>query len=443
MGLSTGSLRVYTRIDDSPEDLGSRQDGDRSHGAESVASLRTELISEHTHFSKRAVEQLALIKEADTLISLSDASVRLHDLHSCTLVQQLTASRGASQIAQTTISSSDPESEVQVIISRLAVAVKRRILFWTWRDSQLDAEPFEISLESSVRSITWSHGLSLVCGLNSGFVLLDSETREIRDIIQSRPNADGQGDGESERFGAHGATMSYMGMSGWTPPTMATKLGRNEVLLVRDVGSFFINTAGNAIGKRPIPWTVAPDTIAYSYPYLLSAFMGKGTLEVRNPDTLTTLQTLSLPSIRLLHIPPSTLSLTHAAKGCYLAADKAVWQLTAASYDEQVASLCKDKRWDEALSLLASLEDALVSEKHAVVQHVEIEKAIELFANEEYKRAFQLFTTTPAPPEIVIKLFPPEISGEGMESVEATAEQKAVGSSKGEPPPVIVSASIH
>lgn len=393
-----------------------------------------QLLSEHSQFSKRSVEQLGLIKEADILLSLSDGVVRLHDSREYSLIEQLTRSKGASQFALTTISKSDPESGIPSIVSRLAVAVKRRILFWTWRDTQFDVDPVEMSLESSVRSMTWIEGLNLVCGLNSGFVLVDSETQGAHDINYQRPQSDRPNEVETERFGAQGATMSYIGMSGWTPPTLATQLGQNEVLLARDVNSYFINTSGKPLGRRSIPWITAPDEIAYSYPYLLSAFFSRSTIEVRNPDTLSVLQTISLPSARFLQVPQSSLSLAHAAKGCYIVGDKHVWQLNAENYNSQVDSLSAARKWDEALSLLSMLEDALVTNKAQKLQAIQTEKATDMFRRKEYRKALELFTVAQTDPYTVIRLYPPEISGDAADSDQDPPEQKSLSEIDGMSP---------
>jgi hypothetical protein len=87
----------------------------------------------------------------------------------------------------------------------------------------------------------------------------------------------------------------------------------------------FIDTDGNAIdSKRQVPWHSAPEMIAYSYPYMLTLNPpAKGSLEVRNPDTLNMLQSISLPNVTFLHVPQPNISLAHAGKAFW-------WQATGA-----------------------------------------------------------------------------------------------------------------
>jgi hypothetical protein len=94
---------------------------------------------------------------------------------------------------------------------------------------------------------------------------------------------------------------------------MASKIGDSEVLLAKDVNTLFTDTEGKALEKRQIPWSFAPEAVGYSYPYLLALQSpDKSSLQIRNPDTLSLLQTISLPQATVLHIPQPNISLAHA-----------------------------------------------------------------------------------------------------------------------------------
>lgn len=361
-------------------------------------------------FSKSKVEQLAVVKEANVLISLSNSQVNIHDLQSYELQEILVKAKGASTFAVTSNIVKDGSTGVPAIVSRLAVAVKRRLILWSWHDSELAPETSEITLVNTIRALKWATGTRIIAGLNSTYVLVDVETSAVTDIIGpgSIGGAPGQDGG---RFsGAGVASMGYLGMT--SPPPLATQLGEGEMLLAKDINTLFIDTDANSLGRRQIPWSVAPEAVGYSYPYLLALQATKGTLEVRNPETLSLLQTISLPSAHQLHVPQPNVSLAHAGKGFLVLSDRCIWRMKALDYDAQIDALVERGRLDEALSLLGMLEDALLKDKEGRVRDIKIIKAQQLFDQRRYRDSIDLFTEISAPPERVIRMYPPFIAGD-------------------------------
>ena len=361
-------------------------------------------------FSKYKVEQLAVVKEANILVSLSNSQVHIHDLQSYELQETLVKAKGANTFAVTSNVVKDESTSIPSIVSRLAVAVKRRLILWSWHDSELAPETSEITLVSTIRALKWATGTRLIAGLNSSYVLVDVESSAVTDIVGpgSIGGAPGQDGG---RFsGAGVASMGYLGMT--SPPPLATQLGEGEMLLAKDINTLFIDTDGSSLGRRQIPWSVAPEAVGYSYPYLLALQATKGTLEVRNPETLSLLQTISLPSAHQLHVPQPNVSLAHAGKGFLVLSDRCVWRMKALDYDAQIDALVEQARLDEALSLLGMLEDALLRDKDGRVRDIKIIKAQQLFDQRKYRDSIDLFTEVSAPPERVIRLYPPFIAGD-------------------------------
>ena len=292
-------------------------------------------MREEEKFSKRPIQQLAIIKEAIILVSLSDAFVSLHDLQTYELQERLEKSKGATLFSATSNIVKDDSTGIPSIVSRIAVAVKRKILLWSWHDMEFDQESAEIVLVSAAKSLTWASGTRLVAGLDSGFVMVDIETLAISDVAKPGSLEDG-----STRFGAVSSSgMGYVGMGSWVPKPMATKLMEGEMLLAKDVNTLFIKSDGKALDKRQVPWPAAPDAIGYSYPYMLVLQPpSKGTLEVRNPDTLTLLQSISLPNASLLHVPQPNISLAHAGKGFLVGSD----QYAASEHAETTMAIAAD-----------------------------------------------------------------------------------------------------
>lgn len=373
----------------------------------------TDLLHEEEKFSKRSITQLAIIKEANVLVALTDNHVVVHDLQTYALQERLEKTRGASTFAVTSNVDKDPETGIPTLVSRMAVAVKRKMLMWSWQDMELDPDLQEFSLPSTVKSLTWVTGTKIMAGMDPGFTMIDIENGEMTEINRPVPAAEAAGQTTARFAAVTSSGMGYMGMGGWVPKPMATRLGPGQLLLAKDVNTLFIDEDGAPLEKRQIPWASAPDTIGYSYPFLLSLQQAtKGVMEVRSPETLTLLQTVQLPGATLLHVPQPNISLAHAGKGFLVSSDRMIWRMLATSYETQTEELTRQARYDEAISLLSMLEDTLLKDKDGQIREVQIHKARALFSQQKYRPALDLFTDAAAPPVKVVALYPPSIAGD-------------------------------
>lgn len=415
-GLSTGALRIYRvneNASDSAASTGSRP---------STASKLVELLREIDRFSRYRIEQLAVIKEANVLASLSNGTISLHDLASYELQDTFTKAKGATLFAVTSNVVRDQTTDIPEIVSRLAVAVKRRLLIWTWRDGALSDDCQEISQASTIRTLTWVRGTRLVAGLASNYAVIDIEASTAKDVVG--PGAIGGGvNPDAGRFSGVGVS-SLMG--GLGPAPLATRLTDGQVLLARDINTHFIDTDGQSLGRRQIPWSQAPDAVGYSYPYLLALQTTKGTLEIRNPETLRTLQSISLQNAKILHVPNPGVSLAHAGKGFLVASERCIWRMDALQYDAQIDSLVELGEFDEAVSLLDTLEDALLKDKPGRLREIKMLKAEHLFHQKKFRKAFDIFLDIHAPPKRVVRLFPQIISGDDAEQLDRSATKGSV-----------------
>ena len=378
----------------------------------------TDLLREVEKFSTRSIEQLAIVKEADLLISLSNYHVSFYNLQTYELTETLSRTKNATCFAVTSNIVKDAATGIPEIISRLAVAVKRRLLLWSWHESELRNDVTEILLPEAIRTVTWANATKLICGLNAGYVLVDVTTAETKEITAAGAAVGG---GQGSRFGA--ASMGYMGLGGYVPKPLAARLTDDHMLLARDINTLFIDVSadGNPLEKRQVPWQAAPEGIGYSYPYILALQNpAKGSLEVRNPDTLSLLQVIELPGAANMHFPPPTVSLAHAAKGFHVSSERAVWKMDATDYDTQVQELVDMSRFDEAISVLDMLEDALLKDKSGTLREVKMRKAEALFKQRKFRASLDLFNEDDvhAPPERVLKLYPKVIAGDLSEEPE-------------------------
>jgi len=411
VGLNTGALRIY-RVNNPPSPAAESDDpqNDESSTIEEPAPTTrpSELLREYEKFSRHKIEQLAVFREANILVSLSNALVSIHDLGTYELQEQLTKTKGATTFAATSNIVKDAPSGVPTLVSRLAVAVKRRLLLWSWHDGELSGDAVEIALASSIKSLTWATGTKIVAGLTAHYVIVDVESQGVKTIVG--PGSIGGTPGQEG--GRLGGTMSYIGMGAMVPTPLATGLGENEMLLARDINTHFIDRDGEPVGRRQIPWHAAPQAIGYSYPYLLALQEpGKGILEVRNPQTLTLLQSIALPGAVMLQVPNPSVSLAHQGKGFLVAGERTIWRMQGLPYDTQIDALVEAGALDEAISLLDMIEGTLIQNKPNRLREIKMQKAQQLFDEKRFRDALDLFTEVSAPPERVIKLYPAIIAG--------------------------------
>jgi hypothetical protein len=412
VGLNSGSLRIY-RVNEITRE-GNDENGTAEPNGEgaNTPARPVDLLREEEKFSRRPIQQLAIIKEANMLVSLSDGYVSIHDLQSFALQERLERTKGTTAFAVTSNIVKDPSTGIPSIVSRLAVAVKRRIILWSWQDMELSEDVPEMSLIASVKSLAWASATKIVVGLDPGFVMVDIESKEVADIV--KPGVPGEAAGQvGVRFGAvNSAGMGYMGMGGWVPKPMASKLAEGQMLLAKDVNTLFIDTDGKPLDKRQVPWQLAPEAIGYSYPFMLALQPpSKGILEVRNPDTLSLLQAITLPNATFLHVPQPNISLAHAGKGFLVASDRVVWRMGALEYESQIDLLTTQGRYDEAISLLGMLEETLLKDKEGRLREIKMLKAHGLFDQQKYRDSLDLFSEASAPPARVIALYPKSIAG--------------------------------
>uniref|UniRef100_A0A0D2YC69 CNH domain-containing protein n=1 Tax=Fusarium oxysporum (strain Fo5176) TaxID=660025 RepID=A0A0D2YC69_FUSOF len=251
VGLNNGALRIY-RLNELSDQLqngsadtnanGSSSAADDDHTTAQRSEKPTDLMREVERFSPRAIEQLAIIKDANTIVSLSNYHVSFHDLKTYELIETLSRTKNASCFASTSNIVKDPDTGIPEIVSRLAVAVKRKLLLWSWLESELSEDVDEIVLAESIRSVTWANATKLVCGMNGGYVMVDVVTREVEDIVSP---GSGPAAGQTSRFGAmSSAGMGYMGLGGYMPKPLAAKLAEGEMLLAKDINTLFIDDDG-------------------------------------------------------------------------------------------------------------------------------------------------------------------------------------------------------
>lgn len=342
-------------------------------------------------FSKRPIEQLDIIKEIDVLVSLSDGLVSLHDLHTFELRMALGKTKGANLFAVQTMVEMSPEEKIPVLTTRLAVAVRKKLLVFIWKDTQF-CETKELNIPDRIKSMAWVEATKICLGFMSEYSLMDVEEGQLTELFALA----------GPEVGPMGALNNFynnmsIGLRGGKP--MITKIPNNEMLLARDHISIFLGLDGNPTRKVGIEWSGTPEQIGYSYPYVV-AILPKH-VEVRNIQTLTLVQHIELPSTRFLN----------QGKLVYVASTSQIYRLTPYSFSSQIDQLVDRQEYKEAVSLLDQIDAVLVQDKEKKLISIRTAYAHDMFQYGEYDKALDLFQELDTPPAEVISLYPEVISG--------------------------------
>ncbi|CAO3677740.1 unnamed protein product [Rhizopus microsporus] len=342
-------------------------------------------------FSKRPIEQLDIIKEIDVLVSLSDGLVSLHNLHTFELKMALAKTKGANLFAVQTMVEMSPEEQVPVLTTQLAVAVRKKLLVFVWKDTQF-CETKELNIPDRIKAMSWVGTTKICLGFLAEYALMDVEQGQLTELFALT--------GQAEAGPMSTLNSLYnmsIGSRGGKP--MITKIPNNEMLLARDHISIFLGLDGTPTRKVGIEWSGAPEQIGYSYPYVI-AILPKH-VEVRNIQTLSLVQHIDLANTRFLN----------QGKLVYVASTSQIYRLTPYSFSSQVDQLVEKQEYKEAVSLLDQIDAVLVQDKEAKLTSIRTAYAHDLFRHGEYDKALELFQELDTSPEEVISLYPDMIAG--------------------------------
>ncbi|KAF9438235.1 Vam6/Vps39-like protein [Entomortierella beljakovae] len=417
-GTFLGSLLVYSV----KEPLG--QD-------EAIAVTLTETIKS---FSKKAIEQIDTIKAINVLVTLSDGFVNLHDIDTFALRTQLGRTRGAnlfSVFSKIEIKEGAPPE----IISRLAVAIGRKIVVHSWQDSEF-MDTKEFSIPDRVRTMEWVGTQNLCIGFDNEYALMDCNTSVLTPLFSpSSPSNQGALGSTLEStlstlntFSTM-ATRGLMGFGSKPGKPLITRLPNDEILLGKENSSISVGVDGMPKRKTGIEWSGTPEELGYSYPYAVAILPRH--VEIRNIETRTLVQSAEMHHARLLT----------QGKLLYIASSTEVWRLIPYSFPQQIDELVQKEEYHEAISLINQIDPVLLDENVDTLGQTKKLYAHHLFRTHHYEEALSLFLELNASSVDVIALYPavisghlPQKEGEVVSSSKTSDTDSTVSTSKTPPP---------
>lgn len=389
-----------------------------------------------------AVTQIDVIRDTRSLIVLAGALIHVISVETLEIEETLQKSKGASRFAAISevdathdIASVEDEDHVEdppSVISRLAIPIKRRLLVYTWIDTEFSSFR-EHTLPDKARAVTFLNTHSLVCMLPSETLVAElSRYADTINYVEAAPPANLQA-----YHGTHEAAgyMSYIGLSR-SPRPKAVRLSDDLALLVRETTSAYLDDSGRLVpsyggisddmvlaehpphaGRKhrhdhshqlcfnytnKLNWKVSPSAVGIVHPYLLVAL--PTCVEVRNPYTTTLIQQITIPDV--VHI-------SHNRKICYIATATRVVRLFSTDYISVIDNIIAMGFLDEGISLMSKIDQVLLesnteaegkSLKERKLRELIILKATSLYEKGNVEDSMSLFSEVSAPPKLVLEL---------------------------------------
>lgn len=415
VGLASGTLKVY-QIDDS---LSLSEPDTSSPKKESTGGSPVKLITSIEKFTKGSVDQLSGLEDARVLVALSNGYVYLYDLDTLALQERLHRTKGAVVFATSselkfhslfnyppsTANDRRPSTaDIQRSVSRLVVAAKKKLHCYEWQGAELIGSR-EISVSERPRSLTFIKPDKILCGLVVEYFLVDIPASTVSPIFAAgRPIGaiDNVLAGVAANIGNIASSASASARRQGC--ALATRLPEDEsVVLVNEFSSAFLSADTGTFlkTKRPIKFRDVPAMLGYSYPFVISVTASSKRLEVRNPKTYTLLQQISFPTLQHLN----------DGKLPFVASSRQVWKLSLRPFEAQLDFLIEQNQLDEAVSLIEQLDDVFIEDRINKLKDLKMRKAELLFGKYKFSQSMTLFSEVSAPPERVLALYPPAISG--------------------------------
>jgi len=336
-----------------------------------------QLLRSNKNFSRKPVTQISVVPEDEILVTIREGCVSVHDISPAVtnfpFIFKLDASYNCYSFSLSVQRVEDMDGNLKVAIVRLCVVMRRKLMFYYWKDRKfIPLPPTEVILSDTPRSLAWWEK-SICMGTKSEYSLYkedrNSGEQNTKDLFPTGRNQEPR----------------------------VTQLQDGRFALDKDTQTTFLSPKGE-LNLKAVHWSEAPVSMVHDNPYLLSVI--NKSVEIRTEDNML-IQTLELPKPRYASV---------GGQGqVYIASNNLVWSLSMVPVSEQVPQLLKDKLYDLAVTL-ATICDEDGKEKR--IQHIKTLMAFDKFCNHKFKESMDIFEELSICPSHVIGLFktllPPE-----------------------------------
>ncbi|KAH9998803.1 hypothetical protein BJV74DRAFT_883060 [Russula compacta] len=447
IGTANGNLSVYSVV--SPAD----------GKGYTVTHLETK-----RNFTRRAIDQLGLVKEINSLVVLSQSQVTLFNLPDLSKPTPLPRAKTAfSFTVHTSVQHLYPDGKktrpqetefstpiipVPTVITYLVVGCQRKLVVYSWKDGEAQ-DIKESPLPHSARTIAFLNSEVICLAYESDHVLFSLETMSTIEIATgSTTNKSGAGIG-NVGMGAFTGLGGYMtlGLGSKLRPCV-TNVGDAQVLIAKDHEGLFIGLDGKPSNEAHIAWPAPPEDVTIPFYYTSwgsvpkspdddagsapghPTFYSTPVLQIHSSISLQISQSLPFPfnsqptsspvpinyTLRLLTPSPSAKSplflvSTPTDRATATSEGSSIWCFRMKPWGEQVDELIHAGKYAEALALLNTIDASLLSDKDKRTSLSKALDAVSQFRAGEFDRALDSFVKLNINPAKVVSLYPESISG--------------------------------
>lgn len=435
VGTSSGVLLVYRITQVSEGSLYVDEFGE-GYGIELVRSVK--------QFSKRSIEKIEIIPELGLLIALTDNQVNAYDLNSLQFQVSLAPSQltskgplqtaiitGIAQLAPLLSSGNKPGPPPQAtptLTTRIGIAAKRTLVILTWVDGEFASDRTqEFTIPDRVRCLEFLTADQLWLGSTSKeyFILqLDSGTLVEAAPSTNVPSTDQKTEPPNNKGGSSGVTsfldLAYsstqyvsnynpLSLRSAVPRPIMLKVSAQEMIIVKGEVGLFVGIDGSTTRRSAIHFPLEPIFLGYSFPYLIIG--SSKSIDVRNLDSQVTIQNYELAPVAITR-----------GKAPFIATANQIWRWVPSHFADQINKLIELKLFEEALTLLEQNRDRVSEVQLCTAEQIRELYALDLFLQGQFDRALGMALELQLPPNQIIGLYPPVISGEQSSEEEQGSE---------------------
>ncbi|KAF8637825.1 hypothetical protein AX16_010742 [Volvariella volvacea WC 439] len=414
---------------------------------------------------RRSIEQLGVVKDVNSLVVLSEATVTLFPLPTFAPPTPLVKAKAAFSFAiHSSVEHVYPEGKpeslndelskpaaIPTLLTQLMVGCRRKVVVYSWKDGEIQ-EVKEAPLPHSARAIVFLDSDTACFAYSpTEYAMFSISTMTATDITTPLPTAT-----STTTMGTFGGLAGYMtlGLGAKSKPGVI-QISDTEILIAKDNEGIPLNGTGKISRPSNIDWPAPPEEIAFIRPYILSvlpagvlpaspgspspstsataapAFIQTSTVQIRSALSFQQSQLITYPfqetptpangappnaTIRLLTPSPSAKSplylLTTPTEKTAAANDGSIlWQISLKSWADQIDELVLSERYADALALLDNLDITVLPDKDSGRHKIRALNAVSQFKAGQYDVAIDTFSELDLNPAKVVALYPESIAG--------------------------------
>ncbi|KAG6916169.1 hypothetical protein DXG01_008142 [Tephrocybe rancida] len=348
---------------------------------------------------------------------------------------------------------------IPMLVTQLLVGCRRKVVIYSWRDGEAQ-EPKEAPLPHSARIISFlDHDTVCFAYSPTDYAMFSISTMTAVEISTPLPITTSA---SATAIGAFSGLTGYMTLGlGAKPKPASVRISEQEALIAKDSEGLMIGADAKVSRPAPIEWPAPPEELAYVKPYIFSVlpagcvpihspFSSNSTLstqsqpnfipttvvQIRSSISLATTQNIPFPfdpsaststlpgttgpivnlTIRLLTPSPSEkaplyLITTPTDRTAATAEGSTIWQFKMKSWAEQLDELVNGGQYADALSLLDTLDEAVLPDKETRRTRIRALNAVADYREAKFDDAIDTFIELDFNPAKVVALYPEQVAG--------------------------------